>query len=688
MNATRSVLALGIIGLAALAILLFVRSFRSEPTVPREATPRPHTERQANLEDAPESTPRPNPVTVETPPTPTPTSAPKLGARDPSHLRHRVRVLSPFGGPVEDAVVEVAEWSGRDAHGSTNTDRDGLAVLSFEDRGFAYWIRVDHPHYPAHDEFLERSHGETTITLTEGRPIPVEVIDERTREPIEGLAFLIRTQAESARPLRRVTDAHGTFVVTLPLDRRLTRSGRRVASRLDYSVSEGRVELPFACEPELLDWQARVVRAYDPHNDRAALIECFQSTGFDVTVLQADGRPAVEAHVRVSSSLSTEQIEALIGIQAGDLAPSTLAALPPLDTLQPFQPLSEILTDTNGRATIRRIAPDLDYVISATNASHHFGASGPQPARLGEVRDVTVHLDHDASGLRVHVASDGEASAEGYDVNVTRPDGLTALASRSGQGPATQPRKTEAEEGAFFPVLQPGTYLIEVSRRSTHRTEPVEVVAGTVTETTIRFDGGLDIEGRVVDVDGEPIGGVALAFKADDGSVSQRGAGTGNDGRFVIRGLLPSQGQLTLDNSMTAFLTTPHGEQIVRPANASTIYERLVVDDVMPGGPPLEIVLRAAAKLEGKIDLPDDSAAGRPHEVWLHFSAPGAPESTLWRRNMRVGPERPMPFSLEIPILDRPVILSLFASQGIWIAPDPIIFRSGETVDIGELLPD
>ena len=118
------------------------------------------------------------------------------------------------------------------------------------------------------------------------------------------------------------------------------------------------------------------------------------------------------------------------------------------------------------------------------------------------------------------------------------------------------------------------------------------------------------------------------------------------------------------------------------------MFETLVVEDILPGGPPLEIRLREAGRIEGLVHVPHEAAARFPQLIWVSIIDAEQPDERLFRFHVETESVSPVRLSHAIPILDRSVLVSIYTSKLQWTLSDPTVFRSGEAFDIGELQPD
>jgi protocatechuate 3,4-dioxygenase beta subunit len=186
-----------------------------------------------------------------------------------------------------------------------------------------------------------------------------------------------------------------------------------------------------------------------------------------------------------------------------------------------------VVTDAEGRFAITGLREG-DYDLVAEGLGGTARAFADKVATGSEVKLQLANL----TSLVGDVTRDGRPVTE-FSVELT--------------GPARHARSFRSDDGQFtMRRLDPGTYKLRVRGGGGETEMSVEIVAGKKTEVAVVLQSQLEVRGRLIDGDGNPVAKamVLLAPAGPPGEVSiqidssSAPARSGEDGRFVV-GALP-----------------------------------------------------------------------------------------------------------------------------------------------------
>lgn len=538
-----------------------------------------------------------------------------------------VRVVDASGRPLPGARVRVAEpvldgliW--RTAHRQARA-ADGAAVLPRADGEWLALQAIAPGHLPA--ELATQATGAVEIRLTAGCPRTVRVRGTGRRP--EAGAFV----SDGAWTLG-TTDEAGRLEIAVPCESGLqvtaeAADGRRAMAALERRRAgrQAATAIDLPREPRRL--AGRVLEEGTRAPVAGAFVWPADDPGAAVTT-DTEGRYLVPAPEASGGRLSAASPSHLTGEAPGrhyqgEQAAGTLSG--PTFSLRPTAILAGTVRDVEGRPVADaevRLQPDTagssrQWPRTATDERGGFRlrARPGLPWRVTAVREGfapgTVAVPPLApraarSGLEIVLTRGAVASGRVIDAEerpvagamlrlfpADRDDRAFFLAQAAGE---EVPEATADAEGRFeLRHLPPGRFdLIARAAGFVPRTLPgIEVPPGTaaVDLGTVALSPGAAIEGRVVDLRGQPIAGAAVMVSLDELSSlaspmpsldELTGATTDTEGRFRIPDLAPG---------------TVVGLKVMAPGR---------VDAEVPGieaptPSPVEIVLRPAARVAGRV---------------------------------------------------------------------------------------
>jgi protocatechuate 3,4-dioxygenase beta subunit len=298
----------------------------------------------------------------------------------------------------------------------------------------------------------------------------------------------------------------------------------------------------------------------------------------------------------------------------GEALPGALLRLVPGDGENPFTGSGLVFVDAG--------VSDLEgrFVLDAPEESGQFSILASHPLYASTFSDGFRPADLDArDAIEVRLA-------EGGVIRGTVSDGANPIAGARVR--LAKSRQTDArmqifanliglpkegkvayssQSGAFvYELVLPGDYTLsaEVAGFGDSKTENVSVAAGETRELSIVLDPGGEIAGVVLDQDGQPLGGALVRALREGGGDERmleaqrllggafKTARSGSDGLFRLEGL-PSAAYSVIAE---------------KPG-----YSAASAAAVRPGETRLELLLEAAARLEGRVV---DAATLRPIPVF------------------------------------------------------------------------
>jgi protocatechuate 3,4-dioxygenase beta subunit len=212
----------------------------------------------------------------------------------------------------------------------------------------------------------------------------------------------------------------------------------------------------------------------------------------------------------------------------------------------------------DGSFAIEKVSPG-EFTVVVTAAGYQIGRRSGVVAEEGKTASgADLELDR---GARVtgHVTAGGQPLA---GVAVTR---------ASSRGPQT-PAQTDANGDYTLDNLEPGDQTLEFRHRDyLPKRKDVAVEAGKDAHVDMDLDRGRELQGRVVDKSGKPVGGANVSPDSGPGGATSDADGTFklkalHDGRLSITarksGYLPANEQVDVPSSTPLVLTLDRGGSI------------------------------------------------------------------------------------------------------------------------------
>lgn len=487
--------------------------------------------------------------------------------RAPDVLAGRVLSL-PGREPVPGALV----WLGRDFNSFSRADRSGGYALALRGTGplraaaagyFEDGIQGPHP-LPG-----------PSFALRPKSLLAGSVADERGR-PVAGVEIQARYEASA----NRWADA------TVRLSGGLARSRETGRFRVDHLVPGAAYTLRFAKDgfaPKVIQ-----VQAPEPGTPaeplRLVLSAGLKAGGF---VRDREDRPVPGAAVELQPTIPSDAVARIRALRNPDPALSRKAVA---DGKGRF----DLLNVGSGRFDLLVLAPGFaEARIPGIEIPE-----GPGPVDLG-----TVVLEGEAVVAGAVRTPDGKP-LEGTEIRIARSEALPGV-------PRSAPDAVSDTAGGFeIRGQRPGARLKLSAERPGYAPAQVSGVAAPTEEpVVITLSPRARISGRVVDSDSRPVAGAtlrALSPRSEivGGIVIQGGptveTRSHEDGTFVVEGVEPGPVQLTGSG--------PDWQEASQQL-------RLPVGQDLEG---IELVLRRAALLEGRVLGPDGSPVARA-EIGRHL---------------------------------------------------------------------
>ncbi len=489
------------------------------------------------------------------------------------------RAETPLRPPIEDVIEPEAQPTRRPAGGDEEVPDDDPAdsdeQISFEGPG--YWDQ------------------EVEATPVWSGPVPVRVVADDSGAPVAGAEILARIkypdhldEDEKAAPLtqRAVTDAEGRAEIprcSATVVWGVHAAGFRTAwPEVEYRVSSVEVRLDAvpavrgivldaATRAPIADARVRAMWVDEPWS--AADIE--RVTGADGRFVLGgidEGQPLEIAAVRdgfgtvvvehTPTSDRSVDLEILLGkgvdvvgtvrdaagnaLVGADVFVAPVGATPPTrtprhDAERTMFRRTRTIADGTGSYAIRGVAAPASFFVYARHEDVGEGRSGLVAAPDSGVRhsvDVTVAV----LGKIVVTLADAEEK--------TAIPGHLWRASLDIDWGHHRPDQEFDQEGeevrGWFRDVVPGIHVIyaDASRYLEPAPVSVEVEAGQTVAVDVPVEIGGVVTGRVIDETGHPLS-VYVTFDATYKGVEQYpNARSGDDGRFVLRGIPPVVGTL------------------------------------------------------------------------------------------------------------------------------------------------
>jgi len=378
------------------------------------------------------------------------------------------------------------------------------------------------------------------------------VVDARTRQPIPRARVAARPQGGGA--VRGVeTDARGRFALR--------------------GLGAGTFEVMAAAEGYLAP-TAPAVRPV-PATGTAAEVEFALERGLVVRgrVVDGAGRPAEGAQVELRGAPADRFVGSFAPIMTGKDGSFTIAGVP---AGSGYRVEARAPGFSEGSASVPAVAPPLGaegVVVSLRRyrvTGRAVGAQGmplPKPGTGVTIEVVAPEEGHEAPETVVAlVPLDVEGKFLAY---VARPGSYLVRAANGGlearTGAPADPTSPASVASATIPERSGGIASAAV--------RVLVPATGDAPEVSLLLETLAVLEGRVVDAQGRPAGAAKVAVKS-----------SGRDGAESVM-LVDAAGRFRCE-----LLPRTHSLHVRHPGHALKS-----VDAVTPGGPPLEIVLEAAA---------------------------------------------------------------------------------------------
>ncbi|MEO8504007.1 MAG: carboxypeptidase-like regulatory domain-containing protein [Acidobacteriota bacterium] len=157
-----------------------------------------------------------------------------------------------------------------------------------------------------------------------------------------------------------------------------------------------------------------------------------------------------------------------------------------------------------------------------------------------EVGDIQVLPGKDVDGLEVVLRAGGAVHGTVYDYDGTPLPGISVSAGVSPSGTTTGVPAVDTTDGDGhyrLPAVAPGHATVSAAKPEGGRTARELDVKPGENELDLRFQGGVEVSGTVVDDRGGPVGGahVALSSTSRSGGGEGKRTETATDGRFAFK---------------------------------------------------------------------------------------------------------------------------------------------------------
>ncbi|MFH0945125.1 MAG: carboxypeptidase-like regulatory domain-containing protein [Planctomycetota bacterium] len=494
-------------------------------------------------------------------------------------------VRRPDGSPVFAADCEVTDGYLGSVSGSGATDAQGLFSLPLRSLPADPFLVVRKEGYLQVVRRVDAAQPAVWIQLEPGVPLRGMVLDGTTLEPLPGAgieAFLEADFSELAYGIR--TDREGRFLIPgVPLS-----SPVNLAASLEgyrSTTQSGSFDAPVA--------------------DLRLLL--FRGAAVEGTVQDEDGRPVQDARVRLAA-VSREGEEREDG---GFEEQATT-------------------TDAAGCYRLETLGTPNWYVLQAASDLSGSARLGPfELLRDREVLRKDLRLVAGKTSLAVMALAEGGRPVAHLELQLTDPEGLPPRAEGSGE--------IEWERGFaylngvhLYAPLRPGRYrLVARAEGRPAQSVWVDVESGRRNEVTVVLPPGTLLVGVVRNESGEPLAGVPVEFIYALDVIGEGGlllaverildgeeeglipvlAATGKEGRFQMEGLPDRAGTVVV------------GERLVGEGSLSAPYATVVIENVVPGGAPLEVILKEAPRVIGRFEPPGQGVPAScliQHENLMH----------------------------------------------------------------------
>lgn len=664
----RVVVSIGILGLAAAAVLLWLRVLARPPleleAVDRSRSPVGEVE-QVDVASAAGRVAPPDDAASGIEIEPTTRLDVVQDDDEAADLSCPIFVLSD-GGPVEGARIDVSDWTGRSRLASATTDALGRATVSMRDRHAALWIFVDHPGYLPQRVFLERHAPETVVTLEGGRTVTAVVRDHESAAPVPNTPVRVSVK-DFGMPLVRYTDAGGAFEVTVPepdaeLEAEWLRAGHAVSSP---ETAGGIGLVPFEVRSGDESLQLELVRGFESGLVGTMWVDCFRRCEIRGTVIDPAGRPVPDAFVRLIETdrepLTTE--------------PRSLAMLA---SRHRTGALEMRMTDDRGRFTHRDLTPGASYTAHVYHDDGRDAISEVIHVDRGRVHETIIEMSEDRTGLFLRVLDEHGLPCDDLHVGIQR-DGTAARASRHGIGWPYSGETPDAEGVVSFPILSPGTYDVVLGRQGTRIKEiRIDVPGPGPTEIDVEFGEREVLHGKVTDAAGVPVPHARVAFYDGNDETPLASQMANDEGEFRLTRLPAGPGALHVWDGRHQFVAPGRSGNPRWQGYASFV--PTLLESIRPGGSPIVVVLRRPPTVRaGLSDCSDNQV-----NVIISSLVDPEEEYVVGRRMANDSAVVAVP----VPFIDTPFALRFESATTNWTAAGPLVAAAGQMLELGELVPD
>ncbi len=281
-------------------------------------------------------------------------------------------------------------------------------------------------------------------------------------------------------------------------------------------------------------------------------------------VLDAQGRPWPDVEVRLlpKGGLLFENHRSPSDVTPGERA--RIAAATPVTR-----------TDAHGRYAFAGIPLHWTFEAVAVLAPRCEARSGAQRFEASEARrELDIRAPEEAS-LRIRVEDEDRAVVAGVTLIIDAAGGRWTIQSED-----------ERTDGALLlRHLTPSNVTVTAARPSAPtRSETVELIEGREAKVTIVLPNGTVVRGRVLDKRGNVIANARVSWAGSD-EEDRVEVRSGESGKFELSGITSPTGTLRI---------SAHDELHGRFG-----FETLVFEDFVPGGRPLEVMLKDGTRVDG-----------------------------------------------------------------------------------------
>ena len=477
-------------------------------------------------------------------------------------------VRRPDGGPVFGAACELTDGYLGGVAASFSSNTAGLFEVPLQALPAEPFLVVRKEGYLQVVRRLEAAQPKVRIELEPGLPLRGMVLDGTTLEPLPGAGIEVFLDVDFTGLADGIlTDREGRFLIP----------GVPASSLVNLTAS-----LEGYRSTSLID-------SFDaPTADLRLLL--LRGATVEGVVHDQDGRPVEAARVRITAV--TEE-----GLERED---------------EGFEDQATE-TDSTGSYRLETLGTPNRYLMQVGSDLSGSARVGPfELLRDREVLRQDIRLVAGRTSLAVSALAEGGRPVAELELELTDLNGLPPRAEGSGE--IEWERGFAYRNGVhLYAPLQPGRYrLVARAEGRPAQSVWVEVEEGRRNEVTLILSPGSGLTGLVRNERGEPLAGVPVEFiyaldvtsegnlllaaerildGGEEGLVRSVTA-SGKDGRFRMDGLPDKAGSVVA------------GERFVGEGSLSFPYATVVVENVLPGGAPLELILAEAPRVVGRFEPP------------------------------------------------------------------------------------